>query len=348
MTSRTVNIAIFGIVLLEFASGLLSLLVGRPDSAWLFWIHRIGGLALAVLIGWKWRIVARSYQRHGLSLMTGLAGLLTLVFIGTLVSGIGWATAGFPGLRLPLLGGLTGLGVHILLAVLLIPFFVLHAVHRWPRVLRVDFAGRRAALRYGGLSLAGLALWQGHETVSRAAGFSGSDRRFTGSRERGSFTGNGFPTTNWLSDRRQVIDPSEWRLRVHGLVENEVELSLDALDSFSSTTTRAVLDCTGGWFTEQDWRGVPLTAVLQQAGVRKGARSALVTSETGYRRRFSLSDTDALTLATHSTGDLLTAGHGAPVRLIAPGQRGFAWVKWVVAIEVSDLPAWVQSPLPLQ
>ncbi len=348
MTSRATNLAIFAIVVVEFASGVLSLLVGQPDGAWLFWIHRIGGLALAVLILWKWRIVLRAYQRHGLTPLTALAALLTIVFVGTLASGILWATVGFPGLRLPGIGGLTGLGVHILLALLLIPFFVIHAAHRWPRLLRPDFASRRAALRYAGLSVAGLALWQGHERITRAAELPGINRRFTGSREEGSFSGNGYPTTNWFTDARQRIDPATWQLRIHGLVDHELELALPDLAAMPATTTRAILDCTGGWFTEQDWRGVPLATVLAQAHPANDARSILVTSATGYRRRFPLSEAGKLLLGTHSSGVALSAGHGAPVRLIAPGYRGFEWVKWVVEIEISAAPAWLQSPLPLQ
>jgi DMSO/TMAO reductase YedYZ molybdopterin-dependent catalytic subunit len=348
MTSRAVNLAIFVIVLVEFASGVTSLLVSRPDGAWLFWVHRAGGLALVVLLAWKWRIVLRSYRRHGLTPMTALAALLSLLYVATLASGVAWATVGFPGLRLPGLGGLTGLGVHILLALLLIPLFALHAAQRWPRLLRADLAGRRAALRYLALSAAGLALSRGHEAVTQTAGLSGQERRFTGSRERGSFSGNGYPVTNWLTDKRQRLDPDAWRLRVHGRVEREVELSLAGLQELPATTSRAVLDCTGGWFTEQDWRGVPLAAVLSAARPRDGARSLLVTSATGYRRRFPISNAGKLLLGAHASGEALSAGHGAPVRLIAPGERGFNWVKWVVDIEVSESPAWLQSPLPLQ
>ena len=42
-----------------------------------------------------------------------------------------------------------------------------------------------------------------------------------------------------------------------------------------------------------------------------------------------------------------TAGHGFPARLVAPDRRGFWWVKWVVRIETSNVPWWVQSPYPL-
>ena len=41
-------------------------------------------------------------------------------------------------------------------------------------------------------------------------------------------------------------------------------------------------------------------------------------------------------------------GHGFPARLVAPGKRGFEWVKWVTSIQVNESPKWLQPPLPLQ
>ena len=43
----------------------------------------------------------------------------------------------------------------------------------------------------------------------------------------------------------------------------------------------------------------------------------------------------------------LAAGHGAPVRLVAEGRRGFWWVKWVSRVDIDNLPPWWQPPLPL-
>ena len=56
----------------------------------------------------------------------------------------------------------------------------------------------------------------------------------------------------------------------------------------------------------------------------------------------------SLIIATRCGGYPLDPGHGFPARLVAPGRRGYWWVKWVVAIDVDDLPYWWQSPFPLQ
>jgi len=75
--------------------------------------------------------------------------------------------------------------------------------------------------------------------------------------------------------------------------------------------------------------------------------SLVVTSATGYRRRLPLADAATLLLATRLAGRPLGAGHGFPARLVAPGRRGFWWVKWVVSIEVDPAPWWRQPPFPL-
>jgi DMSO/TMAO reductase YedYZ molybdopterin-dependent catalytic subunit len=86
---------------------------------------------------------------------------------------------------------------------------------------------------------------------------------------------------------------------------------------------------------------------LLPAGASPGS-SLNVRSITGYSRRFDITAASRMLVATRMAGSPLDAGHGYPVRLVVPGQRGFAWVKWVVAIEVDDQPWWWQPPFPLQ
>lgn len=348
LSARAVNLTLLVLVTLELLSGLGSLLVGAPSGRWVFWLHSLGGLAIALLIPWKWVIARRGYRRRGLSASTFFSTLFGALLLASLATGLLWSTTGLRGLRVPLLGSLTGLGVHIALTVLLIPLFVLHTAGRWQKPRRADFASRRATLRYASLSLAGLVLWRGSEGLAALASSSGSTQRFTGSREIGSLSGNGFPTTNWLSDPQPAIDAHTWRLSLGGMVARPVSLALIDLERYEQRTLRATLDCTGGWYTTQDWRGVPLSALLAGCGVAANARSLVVRSRTGYQRRFPLAEAERLLLVTHTANDPLTRGHGFPARLVAPGYRGFEWVKWVVEIEVSDAPAWWQAPLPLQ
>ena len=67
---------------------------------------------------------------------------------------------------------------------------------------------------------------------------------------------------------------------------------------------------------------------------RPGATRVRVVSHTGYRWSFPIEEARGFLLATHVGGELLSHDHGAPVRLVAPGRRGFQWIKWVVRIEV--------------
>ena len=64
-------------------------------------------------------------------------------------------------------------------------------------------------------------------------------------------------------------------------------------------------------------------------------------------RRFPLSDADSMLLALRVGGLELSGGHGFPARIVAPGRRGFWWVKWVERIETSVTPWWWQPPFPL-
>ena len=150
------------------------------------------------------------------------------------------------------------------------------------------------------------------------------------------------PVTQWLDDADPRIDADGWRLAVL-TAEGARPFTYDEIQVYDDRV-RATLDCTGGWFATQDWSGVRLDRLLE--GV-EDARSVVVTSATGYARRFPIDDANSFVLATRLGGEPLSAGHGFPARLVAPGRRGFWWVKWVERIEASSTPWWWQSPFPL-
>ena len=118
--------------------------------------------------------------------------------------------------------------------------------------------------------------------------------------------------------------------------------------SASEHAITATIDCTGGWYSTQEWHGTPVAELLKLAAPSEHAASVTVRSVTGYYRRFSMSEARTYLLATGVGGSDLTHGHGFPARLVAPGKRGFEWVKWVEAIEVDETPKWLQPPLPLR
>ncbi|MBA2530419.1 MAG: molybdopterin-dependent oxidoreductase, partial [Euzebyales bacterium] len=182
----------------------------------------------------------------------------------------------------------------------------------------------------------------GLEAAAAVAGLPGAERRQTGSHESGSGDPAAMPVTQWLDDRIPAVDASAWRLAVTTAAGTR---TVGLADLPNGDRVTATIDCTGGWYATQEWTGVPLDRLLGDVG---DARSVLVRSVTGYSRRFPARDLPRLLLATGAGGAPLSPGHGFPARIVAPGRRGFWWVKWVTDITIDDRPWWLQPPFPLQ
>jgi hypothetical protein len=331
---RRTNLALLALLLVAFVTGVLAYGTGTPPAAGVIVaLHGAAGLGLLLLVPWKAVVVRRAWRR-AVTTRTSSVGLGVLVAV-TVLTGVLHAVG---------VGRLWLLQVHVGAAICLAPLLLVHAWGRRQRPRRTDVS-RRALLQAGGLAAGAAALWGGLEGVLRLAGAPGADRRGTGSLERGTDEPAAMPVTQWFTD----AVPSSTRGSVAVVLgSRQVHVAVPGLNH--GDVVRAALDCTGGWYAVQDWAGVRLDRLLQST---LGADlpddgSVDVVSRTGYRRRLPLRDAPSLLLATSAAGRPLSRGHGAPVRLVAPGRRGFWWVKWVERIEVVDAPWWLQSPFPLQ
>ena len=163
-----------------------------------------------------------------------------------------------------------------------------------------------------------------------------------------------------------VVDPAAWRLELGGRVSRPLSLSLDELRSRKAVTVTATMECAGNgrahlsprplsqpWLVEAvgtaEWTGVPLAALLEEAGPGADAVEVLFTGtdrgveggvEQDYERSLSLADVGGpdVLLAYEMNGAPLPPQHGFPLRLLVPGWYGMTNVKWLARITVLDTP----------
>lgn len=336
MSGRRTNVALLLLVAAATVTGGLSFAVGTAWVRWLNAVHGAVGLGMVLVVHWKWRMVRRGLQARPAG-STWPSVVLGVLVVTALVTGVLHSTGLVRGA-----GPVRGMHLHVAAALLAIPLVVWHAVVRGHLPGRQDLT-RRNLIRSVLLVGSGGAVFGAVEALSHAAGLPGARRRATGSHEQASHRPEEMPSIIWLFDPRPEITPADYRLTIVGTRDDRV-LGYEDLRGHHQDVT-AVIDCTVGWYAEQDWQGVMLDRLVAPPVT---ARSLLVQSQTGYSRRYPIQDLPRLLLATGYEGRPLAPRHGFPARLVAPGRRGFWWVKWVTRLEVSDVPWWWQPPYPAQ
>ncbi|WP_374007170.1 molybdopterin-dependent oxidoreductase [Leifsonia sp. LS-T14] len=140
------------------------------------------------------------------------------------------------------------------------------------------------------------------------------------------------------------IQPQDWRLRITGMVEQEIELTFAQLLALpleeSTTTLTCVSNQVGGdLIGNATWLGYPIRHLLARAKPSSRADMVLSTSQDGWTATTPLSaltDERNAILAVGMNGQALPLEHGYPVRMVVPGLYGYvSATKWVVSLEVS-------------
>ena len=163
-----------------------------------------------------------------------------------------------------------------------------------------------------------------------------------------------------------VVDPATWRLRLDGLVQRPLELSLADLRTLPRRTIPVTLECAGNgrarlaprplsnpWLLEAigtaEWGGTPLAPLLDEAGLRPEATELVFSGadrgvqggvEHDYQRSLGVAEArrPEVLLVDEMNGAPLQPQHGFPVRLLVPGWYGMTSVKWLGRIEAVDEP----------
>ncbi len=156
-----------------------------------------------------------------------------------------------------------------------------------------------------------------------------------------------------------AIDPARHRLFVHGMVRQPRKYTMTDLRRFPSVSRLLFLECSGNGLTEwskptmktvqgthgltstSEWTGVPLATILDEAGLRSGAKWLLAEGGDAAVMTRSIPIDKAMKdclLAYGQNGEAIRPEQGYPLRLLVPGFEGNMSIKWLRRIEVSDQP----------
>ena len=137
----------------------------------------------------------------------------------------------------------------------------------------------------------------------------------------------------------QNIDRATYHLAITGLVNNTINYTYDeVVNNFNSTLRVATLPCVEGWSVTLLWQGVPITDLLQQAGVSSDASTLIFLASDGYSTSLPLDYVrqNNIMIAYKMNNVTLTAQTGWPFFLVAQNQYGYKWIDWLTEINVSN------------
>jgi sulfane dehydrogenase subunit SoxC len=155
------------------------------------------------------------------------------------------------------------------------------------------------------------------------------------------------------------IDPATHRLVIHGMVRQPLQFTMDDLMRYPSVSRFLFHECSGNGLTDWlknasttvqqthgllsgvQWTGVPLSWLLDEAGVQPGAKWLLFEGADGstHTRSVPLDKAmDDVLIVYGANGEMIRPENGYPLRAIVPGWEGNVSVKWLRRIKVGDQP----------
>ena len=155
------------------------------------------------------------------------------------------------------------------------------------------------------------------------------------------FRGNGSQTVDTPAYQAALANGfADWTLTVSGLVDREMELSMDMLRAMPQRTQITRHDCVEGWSAIGEWTGPQLGMLLDMAGIRPDAKFILfrcADTLNGAQYYESVDMADAYhpqTILAHSlNGEPLPERNGAPLRARIERQLGYKSAKYLTGIE---------------
>lgn len=181
--------------------------------------------------------------------------------------------------------------------------------------------------------------------------------------QKGIITPNGLHFTRTHNGVAHV-DPTKFRLMIHGLVEKPIVLTLEQLKRYPSESRILVLECPSnsaaewkgpqfgtlqmvkGMMACAEWTGVRLKTILDELGLKPEAKWMLAEGSDGSEMSRTLpieKVLDDVMIVWGQNGEALRPEQGYPVRLMAPGWEANLCVKWLKRLEFGDKPWYAKE-----
>ena len=149
---------------------------------------------------------------------------------------------------------------------------------------------------------------------------------------------------------------------IHGLVERPLKFDLASLERYPMVSRVHFIECSGNSFfnalfpepmqagcdvlhglvSNSEWSGIPLSILMDEAGVKPDGRWVIATGDDGPSLGRSIPMEKVMgdgMLALYQNGERLRPEQGYPMRLLLPGYEGNMHIKWVTSLWVTDAPA---------